>query len=218
MTIRNINGIDVDVQKKDIKNMHIHIKDGPSVIVTVPRRCTDAKVDDLVMKKFDWITKTMERKCMTAQHLIDGQMLELIGRQYTLEIVPSERANITIKDDRITIRRPEGIDDEMILREIHRESLKRVVPDIVANMFLFTGLSCSSWQIRYMTSRWGTCNTRTKKIWLSTNLAKRPMECIEYVVLHELVHTVVPNHGPDFKALMDEHMPDWRERRRLLNS
>lgn len=218
MTIRNINGIDVDVQRKDIKNMHIHIKDGPTVIVTVPRRCTDAKVDDLVIKKFDWITKTMELKCMTAQHLIDGQTLELIGRQYTLEIVPSERANITIKDDRITIRRPEGIDDEVILREIHRESLKRVVPDIVANMFLFTGLSCSSWQIRYMTSRWGTCNTRTKKIWLSTNLAKRPMECIEYVVLHELVHTAVPNHGPDFKALMDEHMPDWRERRRLLNS
>lgn len=218
MTIRNINGIDVDVQRKDIKNMHIHIKDGPTVIVTVPRRCTDAKVDDLVIKKFDWITKTMELKCMSTQHLIDGQTLELIGRQYILEIIPSKRASITINDDRITIRRPEGIDDEIILREIHRESLKRVVPDIVANMFLFTGLSCSSWQIRYMTSRWGTCNTRTKKIWLSTNLAKRPMECIEYVVLHELVHTVVPNHGPDFKALMDEHMPDWRERRRLLNS
>ena len=69
-----------------------------------------------------------------------------------------------------------------------------------------------------MTSRWGTCNTKTKKIWLSTNLAKRPIECIEYVVLHELVHTVVPNHGPDFKALLNKYMPDWKRRKELLNS
>ncbi len=218
MTVRNINGIDVDVQRKDIKNVHIHVKDGPSVIITVPRRYPDSKIDEIVMKRFDWITSVMERKCVSAQHLTDGGTLELIGKQYTLNIIPSERTRFRIEDGRITIWKPEGIDDDTILREIHRESLKRIVPDIMANMFLFTGLSCSSWQIRYMTSRWGTCNTKTKKIWLSTNLAKRPLKCIEYVVLHELVHTVVPNHGPDFKAMLDMHMPDWKERRRLLNS
>lgn len=218
MTIRNINGIDIDVQRKDIKNIHIHIKDGPKVIITAPRRCSDAVIDDLVKKRFDWITQTMERKCMTKQHLIDGQSIELIGKGFQLNIVPSKKMSITIEDGVINVGRPESIDEESMMREIHRELLKKVLPNIIERIESYTGLSCSSWQIRHMTSRWGTCNTKTKKIWLSTNIAKRPIECIEYVVLHELVHTVVPNHGPDFKALLNKYMPDWKRRKELLNS
>ena len=68
-----------------------------------------------------------------------------------------------------------------------------------------------------MTSRWGSCNTRTNHINLNTRLAEHPERCLEYVILHELCHTVVPNHGPAFKALEDRFMPDWRAVRRELN-
>jgi predicted metal-dependent hydrolase len=68
-----------------------------------------------------------------------------------------------------------------------------------------------------MKTRWGTCNTRTRKIWLNLQLAKKPVECLEYVILHELAHLKVPNHGKDFIAIMDQYMPDWREIKARLN-
>ena len=80
-----------------------------------------------------------------------------------------------------------------------------------------TGLASSSWSQRWMTSRWGTCNTRTGHVLLNTQLAKHPLESLDYVVLHEICHLRVPNHGPAFHALLDAHMPDWRARRRALN-
>ena len=68
-----------------------------------------------------------------------------------------------------------------------------------------------------MTTRWGTCNTNTRKIWLNLQLAKKPIECLEYVILHELAHLKVKNHGSEFIAILDQHMPQWRERKMLLN-
>ena len=80
-----------------------------------------------------------------------------------------------------------------------------------------TVLYCDSWQTKYMTTRWGTCNTATKKIWFNLQLAKKPVECLEYVMLHELAHLKVRNHGKDFVAILDKYMPYWRETRKLLN-
>ena len=68
-----------------------------------------------------------------------------------------------------------------------------------------------------MTTKWGTCNTNTRKIWLNLQLAKKPIESLEYVILHELAHLKVKNHGPEFVAVLDQYMPQWQERKRLLN-
>ena len=80
-----------------------------------------------------------------------------------------------------------------------------------------TGLYCSSWQSQYMTTKWGTCNPTSKKIWLNIQLAKKPIECLEYVILHELAHLKVHNHGPEFTAILDQYMPCWRDHRCRLN-
>lgn len=80
-----------------------------------------------------------------------------------------------------------------------------------------TGLKCSSWQSEYMTTKWGSCNTATRKIWLNLQLAKKPIECLEYVILHELAHLKVKNHGAEFVAILEQYMPNWRERRQDLN-
>lgn len=80
-----------------------------------------------------------------------------------------------------------------------------------------TGLHCDSWQTKYMTTRWGTCNTNTRKIWLNLQLAKKPTECLEYVILHELTHLKIRNHSKDFVAIMDHYMPYWRDIKQKLN-
>ena len=93
----------------------------------------------------------------------------------------------------------------------YRALLKAEVEKHLPKLEKITGLYCSSWQSKYMTTRWGTCNTNTRKIWLNLQLAKKPIECLEYVILHELAHLKVRNHGAEFIAILDQHMSYWRD-------
>ena len=101
--------------------------------------------------------------------------------------------------------------------DLNRALLKEKIGIYLPKWENITGLHCSSWQTKYMTTRWGTCNTNSRKIWLNLQLAKKPTKCLEYVILHELSHLRVWNHGKDFVAIMDQYMPYWRETRNLLN-
>jgi predicted metal-dependent hydrolase len=103
------------------------------------------------------------------------------------------------------------------VREWYREKLKGEVSRLLPKWESVTGLKCNSWQTKYMVSRWGTCNILKRKIWLNPRLAIKPLECLEYIILHELLHLRVNNHGADFKALMDKYMPSWRDIRKRLN-
>ena len=100
-------------------------------------------------------------------------------------------------------------------REI--DQLKAEIEKRLPKWETLTGLHCSSWQTKYMTTKWGTCNTKTGKIWINLQLAKKPFECLDYVLLHELAHLRVKDHGPEFTAVLDEFMPYWRDIRKELN-
>ena len=106
---------------------------------------------------------------------------------------------------------------ESFVNEWYRNLLKQEVAKYLPKWEKTTGLYCSSWQSKYMTTKWGTCNPTSKKIWLNLQLAKKPIECLEYVILHELAHLKVHNHGPEFTAILDQYMPYWREHKRRLN-
>ena len=110
---------------------------------------------------------------------------------------------------------PEPIDRAE--KEARRKDLKRRVAERLPVIEEATGLRCSGWTVRDMHTRWGSCNTKTHHINLSLMLATRSDAELDYVILHELVHTVVPNHGADFYALMDRFMPGWKKIRKALN-
>ena len=103
------------------------------------------------------------------------------------------------------------------MQEWYRGLLKAEVEKYLPKWETATGFSASGWQSKYMKTKWGTCNTSTGKIWLNLQLAKKPVECLEYVILHELAHLRVKDHGPEFTAILDKYMPYWRERKRQLN-
>ena len=102
-------------------------------------------------------------------------------------------------------------------KEARRRDLKRRVEERLPVIEEVTGLYCNGWTVRDMHTRWGSCNTKTHHINLSLMLATRSDAELDYVILHELVHTVVPNHGPEFYALMDRFMPGWKKIRKALN-
>jgi hypothetical protein len=103
------------------------------------------------------------------------------------------------------------------IREWYREQLKDETARLLPKWETVTGLKCDTWQTKYMTSKWGTCNIASKKIWLNLQLAKKPIECLEYIILHELLHLSIKNHNAEFTALMDKYMPFWKEIKKKLN-
>ncbi|MCQ2488550.1 MAG: M48 family metallopeptidase [Clostridia bacterium] len=218
--------IPIRVEKKRIKNMHIYIKPPfGEVLVTAPKYVTDKEIKIFIEEKSDWITKNVEKikdSPITPNPKYEtGDIIPIWGEFYNLVVLEDTRYSLTLNGDTATLIVREGCTDkqkEDFVKEWYREQLKERVEILLPKWEAYTGLHCSSWQSKMMTSRWGTCNTKTNKIWLNVRLAEHPVECLEYVILHELAHTVVPNHSADFKAVLSKFMPEWKTYKKELNS
>lgn len=221
-----VSNISVEVIRKNIKNMHLSVlpPDG-RVRVSAPVRLTDEAITMFVRTKLGWIKKQQEKfqqqPRQSERQYVSGESLYVWGRQYFLQVEYSYKGNsLVFSGDKaiLTVRKESTAKQrEAFVNEWYREQLKREVAKYLPKWEKITGLYCSGWQSKYMTTKWGTCNTNTRKIWLNLQLAKKPIECLEYVILHELAHLKVKNHGPEFVAVLDQHMPQWQERKKLLN-
>ena len=221
-----ISGIEIEVQKKNIKNLHLVVlpPDG-KVRVSAPMHLSDDSIKMFVRTKLSWIKKQQEKfekqPRQSEREYVSGETLYVFGQQYFLRVMYSYKGNsLVLSGDEaiLTVRKESTASQrEAFVNEWYRELLKEQVVKLLPKWEEKTGLYCSSWQTKYMITKWGTCNTKTKKIWLNLQLAKKPIECLEYVILHELVHLKVKNHNSDFIAILDNHMPFWRETRKMLN-
>ena len=221
-----ISGIEIEVQKKNIKNLHLVVAppDG-KVRVSAPMHLSDDSIKMFVRTKLSWIKKQQEKfekqPRQSEREYVSGETLYVFGQQYFLRVEYSYKGNSLVLSGNeaiLTVRKESKPKQrEAFVNEWYRALLKEKVETYLPKWESITGLHCDSWQTKYMTTRWGTCNTNTRKIWLNLQLAKKPIECLEYVILHELAHLKVRNHSKDFVAIMDQYMPYWRETKKLLN-
>ena len=221
-----ISGITIDIQKKNIKNMHLAVlpPDG-KVRVSAPMRLSDESIAMFVRTKLGWIKKQQEKFALqprqSEREFISGETLYVFGKQYFLRVMYSYKGNSLVLNGNeavLTVRKESTARQrEAFVNEWYRDLLKEKISIYLPKWEQITGLYCDSWQTKYMTTRWGTCNTNTRTIWFNLQLAKKPIECLEYVILHELAHLKVKNHGKDFIAILDMYMPYWRETKKLLN-
>lgn len=175
--------------------------------------------------KLGWIRKQQAKfeaqPRQSEREYVSGETLYVWGQQYFLQVEYSYKGNSLVLDgDKaiLTVRKESTTKQrEVFVNEWYRGLLKNEVEKYLPKWETITGLHCSSWQSKYMTTRWGTCNTNTRKIWLNLQLAKKPLECLEYVILHELAHLKVKDHGAGFVAILDQYMPYWREQKKRLN-
>ena len=219
-------GISVQATKKRIKNMHLYVKppDG-RVEVSVPSYLSYGSAERFIRSKIDWIRarqKALEAQSRKAeQRYVTGEALYAWGKKYYLNVKYSNRKYSLILSGEnavLTVREGSSVKQrENRVNEWYREQLKSRIEILLPKWTGVTGLRPTSWQTKNMTTRWGTCNTQTGKIWFNLQLAKKPPECLEYIILHELAHLRVRNHGPAFTAILDRYMPDWRETRKKLN-
>jgi predicted metal-dependent hydrolase len=226
--VLTISGVAVEVVRKAIKNLHLGVypPDG-RVRVAVPLAVSDPAVRVAVIGKLRWIRRqqaTFAHQARQPQRLMmAGESHYFLGQRYRLALVETRgRCDVILRNRKVmeVHARPQGGTGhrERVLRRWYRERLRQLVSPLVAKWESKLGVRVATWGIKAMKTRWGTCNSRTKSIWLNLELAKKPPECLEYLVVHELVHLLVRHHDDEFRALMDRHFPRWRQVRRELNA
>lgn len=224
---RTIDGLSVTIVRKSIKNMHLRVlSPNGEIQITAPNRLSVSQIDRFVREKRGWIEaqqqRLSERPAATDSAFADGQPVYLWGEAYTLRLEEASRGRSALQrgQEIILYIRPENdaAQRESLLNGFYREALSNQIAARLPLWEARTGLHPSAWQIKNMKTRWGTCNTATRKIWLNLQLIKQPPVCLDYVIAHELTHLRYPGHGQDFKAFLTRAMPNWPEVRKTLNN
>jgi predicted metal-dependent hydrolase len=218
--------IAVDVLLKDIKNVHLSVHPPTGrVRIAAPKRMSIDTIRVFAISKLDWIkqqqTKLREQERETPREYVERESHYVWGKRYLLTVSESDGPpSVELKHSRMLLRvrpRTGELKRQAVVEEWYRAQLKRAVPPLLLRWQPLLGVEVVRFFVQRMKTKWGSCNQRTRTIRLNTELAKKPEECLEYIVLHELVHLLEPTHSARFVALMDELMPRWQLHRQALN-
>lgn len=221
-----ISGISIEICKKNIKNMHLYVKPPKgNVTVSAPISMSDEEIERFLRTKTNWIKNQIIRfqkqPSQSEREYISGETLYVWGKAYCLRVECGSKNSLVLFGDKVVMTTSQykstAAQRKGFIREWYRELLKIEVVRLLPKWEKITGLQAASWQTKYMTTRWGTCNPKTRKIWLNVQLAKKPLECLEYIILHELLHFIEKKHNKRFASLLDRYMPMWREIEVTLN-
>ena len=221
-----IQDIIIEVNKKKIKNMHLRILPPEGrVVISAPIYMKDKDIQMFVLSKLEWIRKNQEKyrnqPPQPKLSYVTGEHILLCGKQYRLEVIYSGRTNLVeVYDDIVQLKVRESstvAQREHLLNSFYRSILKVEVPKLIEKWEKIIGVKANVWGIKNMKTRWGTCNVNDKRIWINLQLAKKKPICLEYVVIHELVHLLETKHNNRFKSYMDQFMPNWRDVKVELN-
>ena len=222
-----IGALSVEVVRKDIKNLHLGVyPPNGRVRVAAPLVVDDEAVRLAIIDKLGWIKRQrasfIEQPRQSQREMVNGESHYFLGKRYRLRVHEHETtARVAIRGIAsldLFVRTGADTDQrEKVLSRWYREQLKTLIPPLMEKWQRLTGVQASDWGIKKMKTKWGSCNTNTGSIWLNLELAKKPLLCLEYIVVHELVHLLERNHTERFSALMDSFLPNWRTCRETLN-
>jgi predicted metal-dependent hydrolase len=218
--------IRVDVVRKNIKNIHLSVYPPHGAVrITAPSRMDLERIRVFAIAKLPWIkqqqTKLQSQQRETPREYIDRESHYLWGERYLLNVVEKDAVpQLKLKHKRMVLQVRPGADRNKkndVLEASYRQQLKAAIPPLIAKWEKHLGVTVSDFGVRKMKTQWGSCSPNTKTIRLNLELAKKPIECLEYVILHEMVHLLEPTHNNRFVALMDRYMPSWRFYQEKLN-
>lgn len=228
-TTLSIRGLPVSVVRKGIKNLHLGVypPDG-RVRVAAPRSITDAAIRVAVITRLTWIRRQREAFARQARQsereFVIGESHYFLGRRHRMGVVEVTHGKTgVVVRGKATLElqcRP-GADAparQRIIDRWYREHLRNVAGPLISHWEGKLGVKVADWGIKRMKTKWGSCNAKARRIWLNLELAKKSPDCIEYLVVHELVHLIVRTHDERFKALMDRQLPRWKQLRIALNA
>ncbi|NLB33106.1 MAG: M48 family metallopeptidase [Tissierellia bacterium] len=215
-----IENIDIELIRKNIKNIHlsVHPPDG-RVRLSVPKRMDDEAVRLFVISKLSWINKHKKKYSLLERQaeieFLSGESHYFLGSRYILNIIETTgKQRVQLRDDKyidLYVRENSTKEKrEKIMLEWYRQKLKMLVPGYIEKWENIIGVRVNDWGVKLMKTRWGTCNIRDKRIWINLELAKKNVTCLEYIVVHEMVHLLERYHNDVFKGYMSEFLPNWK--------
>ena len=217
----------MEVVRKDIKNLHLGVyPPNGRVRVAVPLRLDDEAVRLAVISRLGWIRQQQNgfehQDRQSEREMITGESHYYLGLRYRLDVIEHDgQAAVTLPNNttlELRVRRGTDRDKrEAVLHRWYRQRLREQIPQLIAKWEPEIGVTAAGWGIRKMKTRWGTSNLEARRIWLNLELAKKPALCLEYILVHEMVHFLERHHNERFRELMDRLMPQWRLHREELN-
>jgi len=222
-----IDGLAVDVVRKPIKNLHLGVYPPQGrVRVAAPQSMDDEAVRLAVISKHAWIKRQQNRfrsqDRQSAREYAYRESHYHFGHRYLLNVIEKDGpAKILIRNKTVLdLYVPKGSDiqkRERVMNEWYRSELRGWIPAIIRKWESALGVKVRFYGIKKMKTKWGSCNNRAARIWINLELAKKPVQCLEYIIVHEMVHLLHKHHDDDFKNLMNQIMPQWRLYRDELN-
>ncbi len=222
-----ISDIEIDVVRKDIKNVHLSVYPPEGrVRISAPSHMSAETIRLFAIAKLDWIRREQSKLRIqpreTARTYENRESHYLWGERLLLTVSERDAApRVEIKPGhmRLSVRPGSDLDRRAaVVDAFYRAAVKAAVPPLLARWEPRLDVSCAGFYVQRMKTKWGSCNPKARTIRLNTELAKKPPVCLEYIVVHELMHLLEPTHNPRFRVLMDHHFPQWRQHRDTLNA
>ena len=216
----------MDVLLKDIKNIHLSVYPPTGrVRISAPLNMNLDTICVYAISKLPWIkknqTKMQKQARETPREYIDRESHYVWGRRYLLRLIELDAPhNITLKHSLLVLQvRPETtqVQKQLLLDAWYRGQLKEAVPPLIQKWEKLMSVKANQLYVQKMKTKWGSCNVASKNIRLNSELAKKPTECLEYIIVHEMTHLLEPTHNARFVNLMDQFMPKWQSYRDHLN-
>ena len=221
-----LGAITIEVTQKDIKNVHLSVYPPfGHVKIAAPIRMNLDTIRIYAITKLSWIkkqqTKIKAQKREAPREYLTKESHYYLGKRYLLKVTEHNSAPIVkLKHNTIELYiRPETdtVKRKEILDEWYRAKLKEMIPLLITKWGKVMSVEVKEFGIKKMKTKWGTCNIEAQRIWLNLELAKKPSNCLEYIIIHEMTHLLERNHNTRFVALMNQFMPNWKEVKEELN-
>ena len=218
-----LEGIKIEVVRRSVKRIRLTIKPDKSVVLTMPMRSPLVDGEVFARAHIPWLKKHLAKMNSLPPKEVEtfenGTKIEIVGKPYTIKIIIQKRGITQLYEDFLFLSVPEDdpLHREAAVQKYFSGALFDYADQRIEHYVSIYGFKVNGLKIRKMSSRWGSCNVKTNVITLNSNLAAKPKELIDYVIMHELIHTLVPNHGKEFYAFFDKFMPNHRQLRKTLN-
>jgi len=217
----------IDTVRKDIKNIHLGVyPPNGRIRMAVPLKTSDESIRLFVISKTPWIKKQqkyfLKQERQTPRKYVTGETHYIFGKSYRLDVISSnESPKIDIKRKthiELYVKPKSTIKEkEKIFENYYRLEINKIIMKILKKWEKKVGVKVKEVKIKKMKTKWGTCNNKDKRIWLNLELAKKPFHCIDYVLVHELVHMKERKHNDRFMQLLESAYPKWQQTKNELN-
>lgn len=219
-----VNGIEILIRRKPIKNLYLRIEQETlQAVISAPLRMPAADIERFILSKANWLQQKLDflakRRLVFAAQETAGESLWLWGKKYAVRFIPGRAKTVIAENEVIFSGSIENSSTEKLTRfidKLYRQQLTQQIEKFAAFWQKRLQLTASGWRIRKMKTRWGTCNTFSRMITINYNLVRLPVECLEYIIVHELAHLYEPSHNSRFKNFLTQNLPDWKQRESLL--